>query len=160
MPRREDIIRFVETSLDGSKPVGEAIRQIKGVSFMFSNAVVKASGYGNRKLSELDEKELENLEDVVVHPEKHGIPEWLYNRRREPFTNQNKHLTVSQLDFAKRNDINEMKKIKSYKGVRHMAGLPVRGQRTRGSFRTGTTVGVKRKEKGKGAPKEGTKEQT
>jgi len=29
--------------------------------------------------------------------------------------------------------------------VRHMFGLPVRGQKTRSSFRKGTTVGVVRK---------------
>ncbi|HDD46536.1 MAG TPA: 30S ribosomal protein S13, partial [Candidatus Aenigmarchaeota archaeon] len=44
-------------------------------------------------------------------------------------------------------DINFMKKIKTYKGIRHALGLPVRGQRTRSSFRKGRTIGVKRKEK-------------
>ena len=38
-----------------------------------------------------------------------------------------------------------MKKIKSYKGMRHAYGLPVRGQRTRGNFRKGVTVGVMKK---------------
>jgi small subunit ribosomal protein S13 len=42
-------------------------------------------------------------------------------------------------------DINELKRIKCYRGIRHAAKLPVRGQRTRGSFRTGKTVGVSRK---------------
>ena len=38
-----------------------------------------------------------------------------------------------------------MKKIHSYKGIRHESGLPVRGQRTRSSFRTGGIVGVSKK---------------
>ena len=38
-----------------------------------------------------------------------------------------------------------MKKLKTYKGIRHQAKLPLRGQRTKGSFRKGTIVGVKRK---------------
>jgi small subunit ribosomal protein S13 len=41
-----------------------------------------------------------------------------------------------------------MKRIRSYKGVRHSLGLPVRGQRTRSNFRKnkGKVLGVKRKE--------------
>ena len=42
-------------------------------------------------------------------------------------------------------DIDKLKKIRCYRGVRHMQGLPVRGQRTRSSFRkSGKTVGVSR----------------
>ncbi len=152
MVEREQIIRFVETNLDGRKQVGVAIRSIKGISFMLSNAVANVSGFREKRLGELTEKEMDKLEDIILHPEKYNIPVWLYNRKREPATNINKHLTASSLEFAQRSDINEMKKIKSYKGVRHMFGLPVRGQRTRSSFRTGGTVGVKRKDKGKGAP--------
>jgi len=44
-----------------------------------------------------------------------------------------------------REDLNRMKKMKSYKGVRHQLGLPVRGQRTKSSFRKGTSLGVQRK---------------
>jgi small subunit ribosomal protein S13 len=40
-----------------------------------------------------------------------------------------------------------MKKIKSYKGIRHMFNLPVRGQRTKGNFRKGKSVGVVRKKR-------------
>jgi hypothetical protein len=35
--------------------------------------------------------------------------------------------------------------MRAYKGVRHELGQPVRGQRTRSSFRTQKTVGVARK---------------
>ena len=45
-------------------------------------------------------------------------------------------------------DIKRMKKIKSYKGARHSAGQPVRGQRTRSHFRSrGKAVGVTKKAK-------------
>ncbi|MDP2973690.1 MAG: 30S ribosomal protein S13, partial [Candidatus Diapherotrites archaeon] len=37
------------------------------------------------------------------------------------------------------------KKIKCYKGIRHAAGLPVRGQNTKAHFRHGKSVGVKKK---------------
>ncbi len=38
-----------------------------------------------------------------------------------------------------------MRKIRCYKGIRHETGQPVRGQRTRSSFRTQKTVGVVKK---------------
>jgi small subunit ribosomal protein S13 len=43
-------------------------------------------------------------------------------------------------------DIKRLRKIKSYRGIRHASKLPVRGQRTRANFRRkGHAVGVKRK---------------
>ena len=143
--RMQDIVRFLDTNLDGSKPVQAAIRSVPGIGPMFSNAVSRVSGLGAKKFTDMSENEMKRLEDIILHPEKHGIPLWMLNRRREPQTNIARHLTASQLDFTHKMDINEMKKARSYKGVRHSLGLPVRGQRTRSSFRTGTTVGVKRK---------------
>jgi small subunit ribosomal protein S13 len=71
----------------------------------------------------------------------------MFNRRKEPETGETKHITTSQVEFIQKMDIDREKKIRSYRGVRHSLGLPVRGQRTRSSFRKGTTVGVQRKAK-------------
>jgi small subunit ribosomal protein S13 len=52
------------------------------------------------------------------------------------------------LKFAKENDVKMMKKIKSYRGLRHQWSLPVRGQRTKSNFRRNKgkgSLGVKRK---------------
>jgi small subunit ribosomal protein S13 len=141
----QQIVRLVETNLDGGKPVRAAIRSIKGVSFMFSNAVAAVSGLGEKKLSELSEGELKNLEDIIVNPDRHGIPPWLCNRKYDPVTGRTSHLSASGLEFTGKMDIDQMKKVKSYRGIRHMHHLPVRGQRTRGSFRRGKTVGVSKK---------------
>ena len=141
----QQIIRLVEANLDGRKDIESAIRRIPGVSFMFANAIVKHGGFEKKKLGELSEEEIRKLESVITEPEKYSIPSWLYNRRKEPSTAKDKHLSASTLEFAVKMDINEMKKIKSYKGIRHSAGLPVRGQRTRSSFRHGKSVGVSRK---------------
>jgi small subunit ribosomal protein S13 len=144
--RVQDIIRLVETNLDGGKPVKVAIRSIRGVSFMFSNAVSKLSGFGDKKLGELSEQELQGLEEIITNPDKFGIPSWLYNRKRDPVTGRDMHLSVSKLELTQKMDINEMKKLKSYRGVRHILGLPVRGQRT-GSGSGGKTVGVSKKKR-------------
>jgi small subunit ribosomal protein S13 len=143
------IIRIAETDLDGNKNVEVAIRDIKGISFTFAKAVASISGLGQKKIGQLTESEIRSLEDIITNPTKHGIPVWLLNRRREPITNKDRHVIASSLDFAQKMDINEMKKIKCYKGIRHALGLPVRGQRTRSSFRKGKTVGVKRKKESK-----------
>ncbi len=141
-----NIIRLGETDLDGSKNVLNAIRNIRGVSFTYANAVVKKFGKRDKKIADLSEEELKSLEDIIVNPLKNGIPEWMVNRRKDPETGKSLHITTSRLELTQKMDINREKKMKSYRGVRHIFNLPVRGQRTRGSFRKGSVVGVKRKE--------------
>jgi small subunit ribosomal protein S13 len=140
-----NIVRVLETNLDGSKPVSLAIGRIRGVSFMLANAVSQKFGASGKKVGDLSEDEIKRLEDIIGNPGKHGIPSWLLNRRADPESGEDRHLSVSTMDFTKTMDINEMKKKKSYRGVRHIQNLPVRGQRTRGSFRRGKVVGVSKK---------------
>ena len=70
----------------------------------------------------------------------------MVNRRNDYDTGQNKHLLTGDLQFTVENDIKMMKKMKCYKGVRHILGQPVRGQRTRSNFRRnkGKVMGVRR----------------
>ena len=140
------IIRLAETNVDGRLPVYTAIRSVKGVGFMLGNAISTISGFGDKKLSDLSEQELKHLEDMIMEPEKTGLPIWLFNRRRDPVSGKDRHIPVSKLELTTKMDLNEMKKLKTYKGIRHSAGLPVRGQRTRSSFRkSGKAVGVSKK---------------
>ena len=143
--RETQIIRFVETNLDGSKAVEHAIRRIDGISFMLSNAIVKKCGFMGKKLGQLSDGEMKRLEEAILNPQSLGIPAWMLNHRNEPITGKDRHITASQLEFTHKMDINELKKMKCYRGVRHIQGQPVRGQRTRSSFRKGKSVGVKRK---------------
>jgi small subunit ribosomal protein S13 len=149
--RETQIIRFVETNLSGNKNVEDAIRRIDGISFMLSNAIARKCGFRGKKLGQLSEGEMKRLEDAILNPQSIGIPEWMLNHRSEPATGKARHLTASQLEFTHKMDINELKKMKCYRGVRHIQGQPVRGQRTRSSFRKGKSVGVKRKKEAPGA---------
>lgn len=151
----QNIIRLGETNLDGTKSVKSAILGVKGVSFAFANAIAKVSGFRDKKVGDLSEDELKKLEGMINHPEKHQIPLWLCNRRKDPETGENKHLSVSQLELTQKMDIGREKKVKSYRGMRHIMDLPVRGQRTRGSFRKGKVVGVSKKERAKESAKKG-----
>lgn len=87
---------------------------------------------------------MHKLEDIMANPQKYNIPSWMFNRRKDPEKGVTVHLTTSQLELTEKNDIDRMKKIKCYKGIRHILGQPVRGQRTRSSFRKNGTVGVQR----------------
>lgn len=61
-----------------------------------------------------------------------------------------KHLVGGNLRRVVRDNIERLKRVRSYRGLRHGAGLPVRGQRTRTNGRTGKgrrkTVGAMTKE--------------
>ena len=137
------IVRLMSTDVDGDLSVERAMRKIKGIGFMMSRAVCLATGIdGRRKVAELNEQEIKQVENFIKNP---VLPSWMLNRRKDIDTGKDIHLTMASLDLQKREDINLMKRTHSYKGVRHELGLPVRGQRTRSSFRTQKTVGVARK---------------
>ena len=149
-------VRISNTDLDGNKPVNHALIKIKGISYMFSNAICTAAAIDKtKKIGYISDAEVAKLDDVIKDPTKFKLPAWLFNRKKDPEDNADKHLTGSNLTFIQDNDIKMMKKIKSYKGVRHMLGLPVRGQRTKSNFRKnkGKVLGVKRKTDAKAGKK-------
>jgi small subunit ribosomal protein S13 len=78
-------------------------------------------------------------------PGKYSIPGRLLNRRKDADTGRDLHLVTADLTLRTKNDIDFMKNIKSWKGVRHSLGLKVRGQRTKTTGRSGKAVGVKKK---------------
>ena len=146
-------VRIANTDLDGNKPIHHALIKIKGISYMFSNAICNVAGIEKtKKAGYLSDDEANKIDEIIKEPSKFKIPSWLFNRKKDPEENLDKHLVSSTLSFMQDNDIKMMKKMKSYKGVRHSLGLPVRGQRTRSNFRRnkGKVMGVKKKEGTKG----------
>lgn len=140
------IVRVGGTDLDGEKPLIRALTGIKGISNVMSKSIVSVSGYDPHiKLGNLTEQDINKIEEIINEPMKYGVPSWMVNRKKDPETGKDIHLTGSDLDVAKKFDIQKMIDLKTQKGVRHMLGLPVRGQRTRSSFRKGRSVGVIRK---------------
>jgi small subunit ribosomal protein S13 len=92
-------------------------------------------------LGTLDEETIEEIVDLV-EGYADEVPEWLTNHQRDFFTGESTHEIGNDLEMSRRQDINRMKMIDSYKGVRHKRGQKVRGQRTKSTGRTEGTIGV------------------
>lgn len=137
------IVRILYTDVNGSLGTERALRKIKGISFMFSRNLCISLGIdGRKKIGDVSEDEIKRIESFIKAP---AFPAWMLNRRKDPETGKDLHAVMSELDLKKREDINNLRRIRAYKGVRHEMGQPVRGQRTRSSFRTQKSVGVQKK---------------
>lgn len=141
------IVRLAGKDLAGKKSVQLALADLKGVNIAFARAVAYAANVEPfEKLGNLSEEQVKRLESTLRNPLKHGIPEWMLNRRKDYETGKDLHLLGADVGLAVRADISRERRVRSYRGIRHELGLPVRGQRTRTTGRKGLTVGVKRKE--------------
>ncbi len=146
------IIRLANADLNGNKKVITSLQAIKGVSFMMANAICKVAGVDpNKKAGVLTDEEVMKLESILKEPIKFGIPEWMFNRRKDVETGATEHLVGVDLQVRLEEDLRRMKMMKSYKGIRHMFHLPVRGQRTKSNFRRGKgkVMGVTKKKTAK-----------
>jgi small subunit ribosomal protein S13 len=145
------LVRVSGIVLDGNKEVYRVLPKIRGIGQNTAQAMLHIMGLDKEiKLGSLTEEEITKIEENILILNK-NIPAWMTNRQRDYVTGENLHLTGSELEISQREDITRQKRIKSYKGVRHILGLPVRGQRTRTSFRTGSAIGVSRKKSAQAA---------
>jgi len=141
----EKIIRILSKDIEGGMKIYPGLTKIKGISWSLSNAICKKLKIDkNRKIGSLGNEEIKNISEFIKNPK---VPDHIVNRRNDFETGKNKHLIGSDLELQKEFDIKKLKKIKSYKGYRHMAGLPLRGQRTRSHFRKNKSKGVGIKKK-------------
>lgn len=131
--RRESLVRILNADVPGNKNIYAGLTRIRGISFSMSNAICHILKLDkNRKIESLSKEEIEKISEAI---KKISIPEFLKNRRFDFDTGENQHLLSTDLELRKDFDLKRLKKIKSYKGVRHSRGLPVRGQRTKSHFR-------------------------
>ena len=139
------IVRFANTDLDGARSVVYALQQVKGVGRRVAEIVADlAQVPRGERIGNLAEAQTEEMEKVLASlPER--VPPWILNRQNDVDTGDDYHVFGSDVDLRRRDDVNRMKMIRSYKGVRHEQGQKVRGQRTRSNGRTGLTVGVQKK---------------
>ncbi|MFB6141820.1 MAG: 30S ribosomal protein S13 [Halorientalis sp.] len=141
----EDIRYFVrigQTDLDGTKAVERALTDMNGIGRRAARVISEKAGVDRRELlGKLDD---DTVEDIVALVEGYAdeVPEWMTNHQNDFFTGETTHEVGNDLELTRRQDINRMKMIDSYRGIRHKRGQKVRGQRTKSTGRTEGTIGV------------------
>ncbi len=142
------IVRIADTDLDGNKPVIYAIQGIKGIGYRTAEGIVKLMDVNpHEKLGNLSENEIEKIRKLIEEQLEDILPSWMMNHRRDFYTGEDRHILSTELDLQKQDDINRLKRIRCYRGIRHERGLSVRGQRTRSNGRRGLALGVTRKKR-------------
>ncbi len=125
--------RILGIDIPTNKRVDIALRSIYGVGQLVSKTVLEETGVDPAtRAKDLDEEQLskitKKLQDVEVRGEK--------------------VLLEGDLRRMIGENLKRLKNVKTYRGMRHMRGLPVRGQRTQTNARTRKgpkkTVGVQR----------------
>lgn len=139
------IVRLVNTDLDGNKDIVIALTGIKGIGLRTAEVIARLAGIPRgTRIGDLPESKTDELEKLIMEYSE-MVPHWLVNRQNDWSTGADMHLVGVDVDVYRRDDINLMKMIRCYKGIRHEMGQKVRGQRTRSNGRTGMTLGVIRK---------------
>ncbi|MEM3956564.1 MAG: 30S ribosomal protein S13, partial [Candidatus Bathyarchaeia archaeon] len=126
--------------------VVDAISDIKGIGLRLAGIIAHKVGVPpTTRIGFLSSEKIEEIEKVIKNLTKSGLPSWLFNRRKDLESGEDKHLISSDIDLTVKADIEREKTLWSWRGYRHAYGLKVRGQKTRTTGRTGKTVGVSKK---------------
>lgn len=134
------IIRIFQTDIPGNKTLYVGLTRIKGVSWAISNALCLLNNFDKkRKIESLSKEEIQAIEAALRAGK---FPRFLLNRRNDFTTGQDSHAFGSDLELAEELDIKRLKKIRSFRGLRHATGQPTRGQSTKSHFRTNRKRGV------------------
>ncbi|HJL96824.1 MAG TPA: 30S ribosomal protein S13 [Candidatus Poseidoniaceae archaeon] len=151
-PKEEDlgddfsyILRMADTDMDGQKTLATALTAVRGVGPRTAIQICKNTGFDPASLAgHLSADEQESLR-VAIEGYAETVPLWMLNRQRDLETGDELHLTGQQVTLTLEDDINRLRTMKCYRGVRHASGNKVRGQRGRSNGRGGLTLGVSRK---------------
>ncbi|MCL4330307.1 MAG: 30S ribosomal protein S13 [Candidatus Thermoplasmatota archaeon] len=145
------IVRIGSKDLSGERPVILALADLKGIGIRLAQIIVrKLKLDGKARLGDLGEETIEKIRNFVESKEYEGIPDWTVNHRDDVTTGADLNLVSNDLEIQLQDDLNLMKKARSYKGIRHETGHKVRGQRTRSNGRKGLAIGVIKKKEGPG----------
>ncbi|HLE45414.1 MAG TPA: 30S ribosomal protein S13 [Thermoplasmata archaeon] len=139
------IIRLANTDLEGARTVVYALTNIKGLGIRMAEVVTDLAGIPRtERIGNLADEQVAKIQQVLTNLGE-TAPIWMVNRPHDWETGVDLHLFGPDVDLRLRDDLNRMKMIRCYRGIRHEQGQKVRGQRTRSNGRTGLTVGVVKK---------------
>jgi len=140
------IVRISGTDISGAERIVYGLIKVKGLSVNLASAITRALGIdAERRIGTLSDEDVQRIEEALNNPKKYGVPSWYLNRQKDLESGEDAHYTGPDLSLRVRSDIERLQKIRSWRGIRHMLGLKVRGQRTRTTGRSGRSVGVRRR---------------
>ncbi|RQG95986.1 30S ribosomal protein S13 [Natrarchaeobius chitinivorans] len=135
-------VRIGQTDLDGTKSVERSLSEMNGIGRRTARIIAdEADVDRTATFGRLDDDVIDEVVSIVENYAG-NVPDWLNNRQADFYTGETTHETGNDLQLTRQHDINRMKMIDSYKGVRHKRGQKVRGQRTKSTGRTEGTIGV------------------
>jgi small subunit ribosomal protein S13 len=142
------IVRIGNRDVPGYLTLDQGLMLIYGISHRTAKAIKDVFEEKQKKpvvkVGYLIEKDTEILEELIENLDKY-VPNWMLNRSKIR-EGGNKHLIMADLQLSQRKELQRLGKIKSYRGLRLQWGLPVRGQKTKSTFRKkGKVVGVTKK---------------
>jgi small subunit ribosomal protein S13 len=139
------LVRIMNTDLQGSQRVKYALTGIRGIGLRTSRVIVDSTGVDpDAVIGYLPDEDIAKLDSAISQFEQ-NLPVWMLNRQRDPISGDNKHLLGQDIIMTLKEDLNDLKKSRAYRGLRHERGLKVRGQRTKSTGRRGSTIGVRKK---------------
>ena len=139
------IVRIAASDIDGQKRTVIGLQSIKGVGKRVAEIIAKKAGVDPAvKMGSLPEDKIKEIEELVTSYVEYA-PEWAINRQNDYESGADMHLIGNDLELTQKDDINRMKMIRCYRGIRHETHHKVRGQRTRSNGRHGLTMGVSKK---------------
>ena len=107
--------RIAGINIPNEKRIEASLPYIYGIGLPLSKKILKETGVdANKRTKDLTEEELNKLRDYI----------------------EKKFKVEGQLRQQILLNIKRLKEISSYRGIRHIRGLPVRGQRTKTNSRT------------------------
>lgn len=146
----QNLLRIISTSVEGHRTLAFGLSKIRGVGRRLARVIVEIASRTDPTIDPrmrtgmLTEAQQELLVNIIREPVKHGVPHWMVNRQKDLRTGENRHISGTDLELMTKLDVDRMKRTRSWKGIRHMYGLKVRGQRTRTTGRHGLVVGFYR----------------
>jgi small subunit ribosomal protein S13 len=144
------IIRLAGKDVRGNLPLSRALMSVKGIGQSIRKVVAKAIAKELKvdsevKVGTFTDAQIEKIDTILANLQKHELPSYLLNRRKDSETGKDVHNIMNDLVFAQRQDVEKEKKLYTWKGYRHAYGQKVRGQRTKNTGRKGMSLGVIRK---------------
>jgi small subunit ribosomal protein S13 len=109
------MVRIVGTNLPDNKRLEYALTLIFGIGFTRSRTILTQVGIDvNKKVKDLVDTDIKKIQEYI----------------------EKNYRVEGDLRSQINDNIKRLKEISSYRGYRHIVGLPVRGQRTRSNART------------------------